>query len=77
MSAPLDFTAFIGRTVQVVGGGAVIGANGTTTIEAIEGDTLWLQSGKGIRRPIDIRKIDSATLFPETANVGSRKTAPR
>ncbi len=71
-----DFSAFIGRTVLVAGGGSVIGANGTTTIEAIDGDTLWLRSGKSDRRPVSIARIEKATLFPEKDTRGTREERP-
>ena len=62
-----DFRPLICRRVLVVGiTGGIIGAGGTTTVEAVDGDVVFLKTGgKAIVRPADARKLAKVSTFAD------------
>jgi hypothetical protein len=62
--AAADFAGLLGRRVLVVGGFTVIGANGNTVVEAVEGEQVVLRTGKDRRCTVRCSQVDSVTPFP-------------
>ena len=59
-----DFRPLVGRRVLVVGGFTVIGANGTTVVEAVEDELVVLRTAKVGRCAVRCSQVDSVTPFP-------------
>ena len=66
-----DFRPLVGRRVLVVGGFTVIGANGTTVVEAVEDELVVLRTAKVGRCSVRCSQVDSVTPFPEPSRATS------